>query len=101
MVLFQCCTNAIKKIPAITNTDSAYYTADDFISVNKIDAHMHIRTDADTLFINQAKQDNFRFITLNVYKEGGTSVEEQQEFAIKMTVSKHRVMPAFKKKFLV
>ena len=84
MVLFQCCTVAVKKIPAITNADSTYYTADDFISVNKIDAHMHIRTDADTVFINQAKEDNFRFITLNLYKEGGTPVDEQQEVAIKM-----------------
>ena len=45
---------------------------------------MHIRTDADTVFINQAKEDNFRFITLNLYKEGGTPVDEQQEVAIKM-----------------
>lgn len=45
---------------------------------------MHIRTEEDTVFIKQAGEDNFRFLTLNVYKDGGTPVEEQQLFSVKM-----------------
>ena len=45
---------------------STYYTLEDFKSLDKIDAHFHINSDADTIFINQAAVDNFSILNLNV-----------------------------------
>ena len=64
--------------------DSDYYTVEDFKSLDKIDAHFHIQSDADTVFIKQAEEDNFRVLNLNVYKDNGKPIEEQQEFSIRM-----------------
>ena len=64
--------------------DSDYYTVEDFKSLDKIDAHFHIQSDADTIFIKQAEEDNFRVLNLNVYKDNGKPIEEQQEFSIRM-----------------
>jgi predicted TIM-barrel fold metal-dependent hydrolase len=61
-----------------------YYTENDFGSVEKIDAHFHIQTDADTVFIQQAKEDHFHLLTINVYKEAGIPLIEQQKMAMKM-----------------
>jgi hypothetical protein len=38
---------------------------DDFKTVEKYDIHVHINVD-DTTFIKQAKEDNFRLLTVNV-----------------------------------
>ncbi len=35
------------------------------------------------MFIQQAEEDNFRLLTINVYKDSGTPIEEQQKFSIK------------------
>jgi len=61
-----------------------YYTVDDFSRVKKIDAHFHLQTDADTVFVHQAEQDDFRLLTINVYKSTGTPIEEQQRMSRKM-----------------
>ncbi|QEC80396.1 amidohydrolase family protein [Mucilaginibacter ginsenosidivorax] len=61
-----------------------YYTFDDFKKVKKIDSHVHLTEDIDTAFINQAKADNFRMLTINVYSSSGTPIEEQQDYAIKL-----------------
>jgi predicted TIM-barrel fold metal-dependent hydrolase len=66
------------------NYKANYYSINDFESVVKIDAHEHILSDADTVFIKQAEADNFHLLTINVYKESGMPIEEQQKFAIKM-----------------
>ena len=73
---FYSCTNV--KRPDSGNQDSIpqFYTEEDFQSVPKIDAHMHIQNYADTVFITQAQHDNFRFLNLNVFKSGGKPVEE-------------------------
>ena len=55
---------------------STYYTLEDFKSLDKIDAHFHINSDADTIFVNQAKEDNFRILNLNVYKDFENRVQE-------------------------
>ena len=68
---------SVKPLPA------AYYTIDDFERVEKIDAHVHITEDADTAFIVQAEKDHFRLLTINVFEFTGTSLEEQQAFALK------------------
>jgi predicted TIM-barrel fold metal-dependent hydrolase len=84
LMLFYSCTNV--KSPDAGNQDSIpqYYTQEDFQSVPKIDAHMHIQNYADTVFINQAQEDNFRFLNLNVFKSGGKPIEEQQKFSVEM-----------------
>jgi len=81
---FYSCTNV--KRPDSGNQDSIpqFYTEEDFQSVPKIDAHMHIQNYADTVFITQAQHDNFRFLNLNVFKSGGKPVEEQQKFSVEM-----------------
>lgn len=71
------------KKPGKGNSEPEYYTLEDFRSVPKIDAHVHISTDIDTVFIKQAEEDNFRLLTLNVYTSSGMPIEEQQEFALK------------------
>lgn len=84
LVFFQFCSQVNNsKAERNPSGSTRYYTVDDFKSVEKIDAHVHIITQADTVFINQAEADNFHLLTINVYKEGGTPIEEQQKFSIK------------------
>jgi predicted TIM-barrel fold metal-dependent hydrolase len=84
LVFFQFCSQVNNSKAERNPSDSTrYYTVDDFKSVEKIDAHVHITTEADTVFIKQAEEDNFRLLTINVYKDSGTPVEEQQKFSIK------------------
>ena len=71
----QQCTQVSNLKSENQQADSAYYTLDDFKSLDKIDAHFHINSDADTVFINQAEEDNFRILNLNVYKDGGKPIE--------------------------
>lgn len=84
LILIYSCTNV--KSPDAGNQDSIqeFYTQEDFQSVPKIDAHMHIQNYADTIFINQAQEDNFQFLNLNVFKSGGKPIEEQQKFSVEM-----------------
>ena len=84
LLFFYSCSNV--KSPDAGNQDSIpeYYTLEDFPSVRKIDAHMHIQNYADTVFINQAEEDNFRFLNFNVFKSGGKPIEEQQKFSAEM-----------------
>lgn len=56
-----------------------FYTISDYASVPKIDAHVHIRT-ADTAFVHQAGEDNFRLLTVVVEESPG--LESQYENAI-------------------
>lgn len=81
-IFLQNCTQT-KKVPSgEANSKSGFYTSDDFEIVEKIDAHVHIDTDQAT-FIEQARDNNFRLITINYDdKNEGPSMEKQQEFAI-------------------
>lgn len=60
---------------------TAYYTVADFKSVAKRDTHVHINT-ADSSFIQQAKDDNFDVITINVDAPGYPTIDEQQAIAV-------------------
>jgi hypothetical protein len=60
---------------------SEFYTVADFDSVEKYDTHVHINI-LDSTFINQAKKDNFRLLTVNV--NSGMTVEEQRAVALKL-----------------
>lgn len=80
----QQCTQVSNLKSEAADSDSTYYTIEDFKSLEKIDAHFHVQEDADTIFINQAEADNFHVLNLNVYKDNGKPVEEQQKFSISM-----------------
>jgi predicted TIM-barrel fold metal-dependent hydrolase len=59
-----------------------YYSTNDFSSVEKIDAHLHINTDRKNLG-ELAREDNFIFISINVDAFSDWSIEKQQEFSVK------------------
>ena len=77
LILTQACTQ--NKI-----SGSEYYTPEDFGSVIKYDAHVHMRKEIDTLFIRQAEEDNFFLLTINVNPSTWKVAEEQQEFSLKL-----------------
>jgi predicted TIM-barrel fold metal-dependent hydrolase len=65
------------------NTDStSFYSASDFRTVEKTDAHVHVQT-KDSSFLQEAKQDNFHLFTIN-YDDVNEPppMEEQQEDAL-------------------
>jgi hypothetical protein len=55
---------------------AAFYTISDFKSIQKIDAHVHIRT-LDTSFVHQAKKDNFRLLSIVVDEDPGIQVQQR------------------------
>ena len=87
LLLLNSCTNVNSPDSRVQDSIPEYYTVEDFQSVRKIDAHMHIQNYGDTVFIRQAEADNFRFLNLNVFKSGGKPIEEQQKFSIEMVES--------------
>lgn len=72
LFLSQSCTSSRKSA-------SAYYSLDDYKSVPKIDAHVHIGTE-DTTYIKLLREDNFRLLTVNVE---GSTLDKQQAIAVK------------------
>ena len=70
------------------NIDNNYYSIEDFYKVEKIDAHIHINTFESTI-VEQAVEDNFIFISINVDGFPDTSIELQQEYS----VEQHRNYP--------
>ncbi|MBN9385851.1 MAG: glycoside hydrolase family 88 protein [Chitinophagaceae bacterium] len=75
-------SSILTKHPSNTSVNE-YYTLDDFASVKKIDAHVHLTDEVDTAFVRQAEMDNFRLLNINVYATNGTPLEEQQDFALR------------------
>lgn len=63
--------------------DDEYYSVEDFQSVGKIDVHTHINTDSPAL-LEQAREDNFRLLTVNVDAPGYLSIVEQREIAVNL-----------------
>ena len=57
-----------------------YYSVEDFKSVKKFDTHIHINTD-QTLFIELAKEDNFKFLDIVDDRPFGLPWIEQQKIA--------------------
>lgn len=82
-ILLQNCTQTTKAPSGKENPPSGFYAADDFSKVEKYDTHVHINAD-DTTFIQQAKEDNFRLLTVNVNSGGSVSVDNQQSIAIRL-----------------
>jgi len=65
----------------LEGTGNNYYSLEDFKIVKKFDFHTHINTD-ETAFIDQARDDNFRFLDIVDDRPFGLPMDEQQEFAI-------------------
>lgn len=80
----QQCTHIKTKSADTKIQDSIYYSIEDFNSMNKIDAHFHLRSDADTIFVEQAEEDRFHVLNLNVSTDNSKPLEEQQELSIRM-----------------
>jgi predicted TIM-barrel fold metal-dependent hydrolase len=55
-----------------------YYTADDFRLVDKFDSHIHLNTE-QTIFIDQAAEDNLRFLVIVDDRPFGITMEEQEK----------------------
>ena len=81
LLLQNCNTTAKKDTPKEAVQKPAFYSVADFNTVEKYDTHVHINTD-DTTFINQAKKDNLRLLTVNV--NSGMPIEEQRRVALKL-----------------
>lgn len=60
------------------------YGIDDFLKVAKIDAHVHINNEHPA-FIEQAQQDNFRLLTINVDYPDFQPIAEQQQIAVMLS----------------
>ncbi|MFC4873196.1 amidohydrolase family protein [Negadavirga shengliensis] len=82
--LLQNCQSPANGSKAESHSLPTYYGADDFPTIKKHDAHVHLRTDFDTLFIRQAEADNFSLLTVSVYTASGRPPEEQEKFSVKM-----------------
>ncbi|MDN3690520.1 amidohydrolase family protein [Cyclobacterium jeungdonense] len=65
-------------------THDTYYSLADFDRVKKIDAHVHLRTDFDTIFIRQAARDHFRLLNVSVYTSPSRTPEAQENFSLKL-----------------
>lgn len=65
----------------LTSCRQNFYKAEDFGSVPKIDAHIHVDAD-DGAVENLAAADNFRLITLNVDHSDSAAVKEQFAHAV-------------------
>ncbi|MDR9365850.1 MAG: amidohydrolase family protein [Balneolaceae bacterium] len=66
-------------------TESAednFYTVEDFKTVEKIDAHVHLNV-ANPIVIEQGIEDNLKMVTLNV-ESGSDTVAVQQEVALNL-----------------
>jgi predicted TIM-barrel fold metal-dependent hydrolase len=73
------------KAPAEGETAAAapeYYTVEDYPRVEKIDTHVHISTD-DTSFMQVARADNFRLLTVNVNSPSSPPIEQQREIGMR------------------
>lgn len=58
-----------------------YYTMEDYSKVEKFDVHEHINT-YNPYFINYAKENNFRLLSLNVGAPGYPTIPEQQQYTL-------------------
>jgi predicted TIM-barrel fold metal-dependent hydrolase len=78
----QNCSTQQKGEETVTeNSKPEYYTVADFASVAKFDTHVHLNT-TDTAFINQAVEDNIRFLDIVDDRPFGITLEDQQKIAV-------------------
>lgn len=60
---------------------SQFYSVSDFVSISKIDAHVHVNTN-DPSFVKQAEQDNFILLSINTEVPEYVSIQEQQDYIL-------------------
>jgi hypothetical protein len=65
----------------LLSCSSDYYTLEDFNAVKKIDTHMHLNAN-DLALAEQAKEDNFQLLTVNVDVNSYPTLEDQEKFAL-------------------
>jgi predicted TIM-barrel fold metal-dependent hydrolase len=81
-LLLQNCTGAKKNSLEPAKETNDFYTADDFFTVEKIDAHVHIYTDQPD-YAKQAAEDNFRLLTIMLDDVNEPPpMEVQQQYAL-------------------
>ena len=82
-VFLQNCAQTKKTSSGEKSSKSRFYTADDFKTVEKYDTHVHLNVE-DTTFIKQAKEDNFRLLTINVNTFDYPPIEDQRSIALRL-----------------
>jgi hypothetical protein len=65
----------------VSACEKDYYTMDDFPSIKKVDTHVHLNS-RDTSIVEQARQDNFLLLTINVDVPSYVPLEEQRGYAL-------------------
>ncbi len=61
---------------------SDFYTLDDYVKVQKIDAHIHVKTNRDA-FVEQAEKDNFKLVNIVVdATKGPESIQTQYDYCM-------------------
>src|SRR5215210_377477 len=81
--LLEQCSPANKRISETANAQTSYYSIDDFAVVEKYDTHVHLNV-YDSTFINRAKADNFRLLTVNVSPAYYPPIVEQRSIAMRL-----------------
>lgn len=81
LILFSSCNSAEKSDSTATTAEPTYYTIDDFSTVDKYDIHVHINTE-ESFFIEQAQEDNFRFLDIVDDRPFGLPMNDQERIAI-------------------
>ena len=69
-----CALMAVPALKAGAGDDAARFSMDDYYSVEKIDAHFHLRT-RDTGFVTLAEEDKFRFLNIAVHSNSSIEME--------------------------
>jgi len=82
MALFSHCNSPKER--AIPGESQEFYTMDDFPTLKKYDAHVHLWKEFDTLFMDQAFADNFGLVNVSVYSSPNRSPESQDNFSIQL-----------------
>lgn len=81
LLFLQCCTSARNTSSVTENSEPKYYSVDDFASVKKVDTHVHLNTN-DTPYIDQAREDNVRFLDIVDDRPFGITMDEQEKIAV-------------------
>lgn len=85
LLAFTFCCQSPKSNHIVHDTmEETYYSPEDFDRIEKIDAHVHLRTDFDTVFVQQAIRDNFRLLNISVYTSPRLTPEAQEDFSLKL-----------------
>lgn len=77
MLLFAACANKTNRETKERGAADSFYTVEDFDSIEKFDSHIHLNTE-QSAFIEQASEDNLRFLVIVDDRPFGITMEDQQ-----------------------